>query len=658
MIGRVLIANRGEIAGRIARTCRRLGIEYVTVHSQADADASYGSGAVARVEIGAAAAAQSYLRGDRIIAAARETGCTAVHPGYGFLSESADFASAVVDAGLVFIGPDPHLIAEMGDKAAAKRLMRAAGLPILPGALDPTDDPAAVRASLAEIGLPAILKPVAGGGGKGMQVVTELSDAVAMAETAIRLAKANFADGRLLVERYVARPRHIEVQVFGDRHGNVVHLFERECSLQRRHQKVVEEAPAPLLPPRLRQALLDAAVRGAGHIGYVNAGTFEFILDQSGAFYFLEANTRLQVEHPVTEAITGLDLVEWQLRIAAGEPLPLTQDEIVCRGHSIEARVYAEDPDHDFRPCPGRAVSIAWPPDLRIDTALAEGGDVPPFYDPMVAKLVSWAETRTGALQTMRDGIARCRIAGLTTNLGFLGRLLGHPEVATGRIDTDFIARHLTSLSGAETAQLAAAAAAAVSRLMTVRAASLSPWSGLRGPFDRRHLDPEAPLGRLTFFDHGNPIEVLLCGETQGALTVQVAGRAHEVTCCSDGMWWHGVVGGIGWCALSVGERMEFMIGGDRVTLALADDADAAGSDGADAAIAPMPGVVVVIAVKAGDHIAKGAVVAIVEAMKMENKVLAPFSGVVREVRCRRQEIVTANQVLAVIARSGVSEAG
>lgn len=657
MIERVLIANRGEIASRIARTCRRLGVEYVTVHSEADARSQHGSGAIANVLIGPAPAAASYLRADRIIAAAQETGCTAIHPGYGFLAESANFAQAVVDAGLIFIGPAANVISRMGDKAEAKRLMAAAGVPVLPGASDSTDDPAAVKAWLSDIGLPAILKPVAGGGGKGMRVVNELREAVPAAETAIRLARANFGDGRLLVERYVAGPRHIEVQVFGDRHGNVVHMFERECSLQRRHQKVVEEAPAPLLPTKLRKAMLDAAVLGARAIGYVNAGTFEFILDQAGSFYFLEANTRLQVEHPVTEAITGLDLVEWQLRVASGERLPLKQDEIECRGHAIEARVYAEDPGAGFQPCPGRALGIAWPPGLRVDAALNDAGDVPPFYDPMVAKLTACAETRASALLALREGISRSRLSGLTTNLGFLHRLLAHPEVAGGRIDTDFIERHIVTLSGAGALPAAAAAAAGIFRSMTARAAHQSPWGGHGDPFDRRHLDPDAPLGRLTFYDRGSPIEACLCAETSGVLTVKVAERAYMVTAAFDGSWWQGAVDDTAWHALAVQERLELVVGGDRVALTFARAPDLIGSEGRTAAIAPLPGVVVVLNVGVGDRVAKGSVVAVVEAMKMENQVLAPFTGVVREVRCRKQETVLANQVLVVIGEDEAVEA-
>ncbi len=658
MFNRVLIANRGEIACRIARTCRRLGVPYVTIHSEADVDSAHVRGAIANVSIGPGPASASYLLGDRIIAAALDTGCTAIHPGYGFLAESANFARAVVEAGLIFVGPDADVIARLGDKGVAKRLMAAAGVPVLPGATDPADDPAAVLALIGETGLPAILKPVAGGGGKGMRVVTDEREVIAATEATIRLAQANFGDGRLLVERYIAAPRHVEVQVFGDRRGNVVHLFDRECSLQRHHQKVVEEAPASGLAAHLRRAMFDAAVSGSRAIGYGNAGTFEFILDSDSSFYFLEVNTRLQVEHPVTEAITGLDLVEWQLRVAAGEPLPLAQEEIGCRGHAIEARVYAEDPRAGFQPCPGRALGIAWPSGLRVDTSLIDGGDVSPFYDPLVAKLVAHAHDRSSALLALHDGIERTRIAGLTTNLGFLARLLVHPGVVTGQVDTHFIDRHLATLSGGDVLSAAAAAAAGVACSETVRSAKSSPWSGRNSVFDRRYLDPEAPLGRPIFFHRDCPIEVRLRSVTDGVLAVLIEERAHDVTAEFDGKWWHGLVDSTPWYALATPDLFELMIGGDRVALTRTSAAAQAASDTGDAAVAPMPGVVVVVSVRIGDHVAKGAVVAVVEAMKMENQVLAPFAGVVREVRCSKQETVIANQVLVVIGRDEAVEAG
>ncbi|MTJ80966.1 MAG: ATP-grasp domain-containing protein, partial [Telmatospirillum sp.] len=441
MFKRILIANRGEIARRIARTCRRLGIETVAVHSKADRTSAHLDEADGREVIGGAAAIDSYLNGAAILAAARRTGCDALHPGYGFLSENAAFAQATGDAGLIFIGPPPDVIAAMGDKAEAKRRVAAAGVPVVPGSEEASEHPAEIRDACHRIGYPVILKPVAGGGGKGMTVVRREEDLSEAIERAIRLGRANFADGRLLVERFIANPRHIEVQIFGDAQGRIVHLFERECTLQRNHQKIVEEAPAGALPEATRAALLAAAVRGAEAIGYRNAGTFEFILAPDGAFYFLEVNTRLQVEHPVTEAITGLDLVEWQLRVAAGEALPLSQDEIRRSGHAIECRIYAEDPDNDFQPAPGEALAVRWPAGCRVDAAFDGAGTVPPFYDPMVAKLIVRGHDRADSLHRLLDAVQETVILGLTTNLGFLARLLQDRQVIAGDMDTHLVDR-------------------------------------------------------------------------------------------------------------------------------------------------------------------------------------------------------------------------
>ncbi|NBH01795.1 biotin carboxylase N-terminal domain-containing protein, partial [Amycolatopsis sp. SID8362] len=474
---RVLIANRGEIARRIARTCRRLGVDHVAVYSEADAGADHLAGAVETVHIGPPAARESYLDLDAVIDAALRTDCDAVHPGYGFLSENPEFAARVTEAGLVYIGPAAATIEAMGDKARARALMAAAGVPVLPGSEHATESADVLLADARRIGYPVILKPVAGGGGKGMRVVRTEAELPEAVEEAVRLGRAGFGDGRLLAERYVAAPRHIEVQVFGDHHGNVVHLFERECSLQRRHQKIVEEAPAPHLPPTTRHALLDAAVRGATALGYVGAGTFEFILDGDGRFFFLEVNTRLQVEHPVTEEITGLDLVEWQLRVADGEPLPLPQWRIGATGHAIECRVYAEDPGHGFRPAPGHAEVVRWPADVRVEAAFDESGAVPGFYDPMVAKLIAAGPDRGAALARLRAAIDETTLIGLTTNLGFLAELLDEPRVVEGRVDTHlvdaFTARPEPHFRDAQALACAAA--------MAVPAAAASPWTGTLG---------------------------------------------------------------------------------------------------------------------------------------------------------------------------------
>ncbi|MET7843056.1 biotin carboxylase N-terminal domain-containing protein [Streptomyces sp. NPDC005356] len=659
MVKRLLIANRGEIARRIARTCRRLGIEYVAVHSEADDAAAHLDGAFEQVLIGPSPAADSYLRADALIDAALRTGCDAVHPGYGFLSENAEFAAAVAAAGLVFVGPDASTIAAMGDKATAKRLMAEAGVPVLPGSAEATESTDDIRAHADRIGYPVILKPVAGGGGKGMQVIEQGRDLAPAVEAAVRLARANFGDGRLLVERYLRRPRHIEVQVFGDTHGNVVHLFERECSLQRRHQKIVEEAPAVNLPPAVREALLAAAVRGAQAIDYVNAGTFEFILDSAGdgqgdgGFYFLEVNTRLQVEHPVTEAITGLDLVEWQLRTAAGEQLPLAQGEITASGHAMEVRVYAEDPDADFRPAPGRALAARWPTDLRVDAAFDGAGEVPVFYDPMIAKLIAHGPARPAALAQLLHAVRSTAVLGLTTNLGFLADLLRHTRVSAGLIDThlvdEFAARAVENRRDLEPVAAACAAAMTLPAGHAGHGAE-SPWSGSAiGALDRQLLDQHAPLGRVACRVAGRPLEAALLSRREGALTVAVAGERFTVTRTSNRELFHGTVGEALWTGLRRADGCELVVDGHRLTLTIGIAGEDDAADGIDAVTSPMPGTVVQLPVAVGDVVQQGDTVAVVEAMKMENRVLAPASGMVEEIRCAVADIVSADQVLVVI---------
>ena len=657
MIRRLLIANRGEIACRIARTCRRMGIEYVAVHSEADAAAPHLKGAAATFCLGPAPSVESYLRIDRLLAAARETGCDAVHPGYGFLSENAAFARAVNDAGLVFVGPAPETIAAMSDKGTAKAIMASAGVPVVPGAAEAHDDAGRVAALAREVGLPVLLKPAAGGGGKGMTVVNDWDGLETAVESGIRLARSSFGDGRLLVERLVLRPRHVEVQIFGDRHGNVVHLFERECSLQRRHQKIVEEAPAPNLAAEVREHLLQAAVRGARALGYRNAGTFEFILDAAGGVYFLEVNTRLQVEHPVTEEITGLDLVEWQLRVAAGEPLPLTQEQIRTRGHAVECRVYAENAAAGFRPAPGRALRVVWPEDLRIESAIESGSDVPPHYDPLVAKLVARGGDRAEALAAARRGLAQSRILGLTTNIDFLMRLLGDEDVAAGRVDTRFVDDHLARFIGGDAVPAAVACAGALALLARpTEAGPTSPWlgGGAVGVLDRQRLDPGAPLGRLSvtasdgrstaaLLARGPGYATVAVGEGAAAHVFQVSGAAGE------GGVWSGRVGDAGWSALVARDWVELVVDGRRVRLETAPDGADAGARGGLVAVAPMPGVVTALRVKAGDAVTRGQTLLVVEAMKMENPVLAPIDAVVAEVKVEMGAAVTANQVLVVL---------
>src|SRR5512140_4404 len=444
MFKKILIANRGEIACRVIRTARRLGIRTVAVHSEADQNARHVRLADEAVAIGPAAARESYLVAERILEAARATGAQAIHPGYGFLSENADFAEACERAGMTFIGPPASAIRAMGSKSAAKALMEKAEVPLTPGYHGDNQDPAFLAREAGRIGYPVLIKASAGGGGKGMRRVDAPADFDAALASCRREARQAFGDDRVLVERYVLRPRHVELQVFGDRHGGCVHLFERDCSVQRRHQKVLEEAPAPGMTPERRAAMGAAAVEAARAVGYVGAGTVEFIVDPSGAFFFMEMNTRLQVEHPVTEMITGLDLVEWQLRVAAGEPLPLRQEQVQLDGHAIEARVYAEDPDKGFLPSTGKLVHLAAPEasyHVRLDSGVDEGDEITPFSDPMIAKLVVWDRTRALALARMRAALAQVRIVGVQNNVEFLSRLVASPAFAAADLDTALIDR-------------------------------------------------------------------------------------------------------------------------------------------------------------------------------------------------------------------------
>ncbi|MGD9511899.1 MAG: acetyl/propionyl/methylcrotonyl-CoA carboxylase subunit alpha, partial [Geminicoccaceae bacterium] len=448
MLASLLIANRGEIACRIVKTCRRLGIRTVAVYSDADRDARHVRLADEAVRLGPAPAAESYLLADRVLAAARRTGAEAVHPGYGFLSESAAFARAVREAGLVFVGPPPEAMERLGGKDSAKALLAPAGVPLVPGYHGADQADPRLRDEADGIGFPLLIKAVAGGGGKGMRRVDDPAEFLDLLAACRREAKAAFGEDRVLLERLIERPRHVELQVFADRHGNAVHLFERDCTLQRRHQKIIEEAPAPNLTPELRAALGKAATGAALAAGYENAGTVEFLLDQEGGFYFIEMNTRLQVEHPVTEAVTGLDLVEWQLRIASGEPLPLRQEEIACRGHAFEARLYAEDPAKGFLPSIGRLRTLRLPVGLdgvRVDTGVEEGDQVTPFYDPMIAKIIAYGADRAAALERLAAALDVTQVEGVTTNLGFLRAACASPVFREMRLDTGWLDREGTT---------------------------------------------------------------------------------------------------------------------------------------------------------------------------------------------------------------------
>ena len=653
MINRLLIANRGEIACRIARTCTRMGIEYVAVYSKADTASPHLRGAVAKSCIGPPIATQSYLDQARIVAAAHDHGCDAIHPGYGFLSENAEFAGAVAAAGLRFVGPSTSVIASLGDKARAKELMDAAGVPIVPGMAHASENLNDLENAAVAIGFPLLLKPTAGGGGKGMQVVHEPATLRETLERGIRLARAHFSDGRLILERYLDRARHVEVQIFGDTHGNVVHLFERECSLQRRHQKIIEEAPAPRLNEELRARLLAAAVRGAKAVGYDNAGTFEFILDETGAFYFLEVNTRLQVEHPVTEAITGLDLVEWQLRCASGETLPLAQEDIHAAGHAFECRVYAEDPANDFRPAPGKAIYISWPRAARVEAGIVQGGEVTPYYDPMVAKLITRGETRSEARTAMLAALRSTAILGLTTNLGFLQHVMNHPSVVQGSYHTQLLddARFRPQDTIAGAIACACAATLAVERMRQPR----WPWSACHavGVLDRADLFPDAPNGELWFWV-GHDLHKGAFGRVDESSAEIFTGE--ERFCvhldAAEGSVLHGNLGDMHWHATRASTAMELMLNGTRYSMqAYADRNPSQFSIGASA-LSPMPGVVVSLPVKLGQTVSEGDVLAIVEAMKMENKVTAAFAGKVTEINCRLNETVNAGDLLVTVEPS------
>jgi acetyl-CoA carboxylase biotin carboxylase subunit len=475
---KVLIANRGEIAVRVVRACREMGLRSVAVYSEADRSALHVRLADEALPIGPAPSRESYLRVDRVLDAVRRSGADAVHPGYGFLAENAGFARACEDEGIVFVGPRSETIALMGEKTSARREAVAAGVPVVPGTLEPASDEASLAREAAALGYPVMLKAAAGGGGKGLRLVASPGDLPGALARARSEARGAFGDESVYLEKAIVRPRHVEIQVMGDAHGNAVHLFERECSIQRRHQKVVEESPSPLLTPELRRRMGDLAVALARRVGYVNAGTLEFLVDAERNPWFLEMNTRLQVEHPVTEMVTGVDLVKLQIRVAQGEPLPLRQEDIAQRGHAIECRVYAEDPDAGFLPSPGRIDALRAPggPGVRDDSGVYEGWEVPIHYDPLVSKLVVWAESRGEAIRRMRRALAEYRVLGIKTTLPFFDRVLAHPDFVAGDFDTSFVEKALAAPSGpGERTEAIAVAAAAIRAFEERRAARVAP---------------------------------------------------------------------------------------------------------------------------------------------------------------------------------------
>ena len=649
---KILIANRGEIACRVIRTARRMGVATVAVHSDADADALHVALADEAVRLGPAPAAESYLRGDLIVEAARRTGAAAIHPGYGFLSENPDFVEAVEAAGLVFIGPSAAAIRAMGLKDAAKDLMAAAGVPVVPGYQGAEQDPAFLAAEAGRIGYPVLIKARAGGGGKGMRRVDRPEDFADALASARREGESAFGDGHVLIEKYIDSPRHIEVQVFGDGHGTVVHLFERDCSLQRRHQKVIEEAPAPGMTAAMRDAMTSAAVTAARSIGYSGAGTVEFIADGSGplrpdGFWFMEMNTRLQVEHPVTEAITGIDLVEWQLRVAAGEPLPVAQDALSIDGHAFEARLYAEDPANGFLPSTGRLHGLSFGEGARIDTGVREGDAITPFYDPMIAKVITHGPDRDSARRALVAALEGTQVAGTATNAAFLARLAAHEGFAAGVVDTGLIGRDGDALTAAPEMDEVALAFAAIEALGLDPDAPHFGWR-LFGPAEREVtlIHAGAPLTRRLAIHSGGTM--VLSGGCEGDLTLRGFAR--------DGAMLSARVGATGAlrtarshvAARPAGRLVSILADGTPREFLLPDPRAAEGAKAApgDSVAAPMTGVLVRLDVAPGDEVEAGARLGVVEAMKMETALVAPRAGRVAAVHAAAGDAVEGGRVL------------
>jgi acetyl-CoA/propionyl-CoA carboxylase, biotin carboxylase, biotin carboxyl carrier protein len=702
MFHTVLVANRGEIAVRVIRTLRALGIASIAVYSDADAGGRHVREADEAIRLGPAPAAESYLHIGRILDAARQAGAQAIHPGYGFLAENAAFARACADAGLVFIGPPPAAIEAMGDKIAAKATVAAAGVPVVPGAGERGMTEQDLLDAAPAIGFPLLIKPSAGGGGQGMRLARspgELAGAIAGAR---RAAKAAFGDDTLLLERFVERPRHIEIQVFADTHGHTIHLGERECSLQRRHQKIIEEAPSPLLDEARRDAMGRAAAKAARSVGYVGAGTVEFIVpgDQPDEFFFMEMNTRLQVEHPVTELVTGLDLVEWQLRVAAGEPLPLRQEQIRLTGHAAEARIYAEDPARGFLPTGGTVLALGEPagPHVRTDSGLAAGMTVTSAYDPMLAKVIAWAPDRDAALRRLDGALAATAVLGVTTNTAFLRALLSHPDVVAGRLDTGLVERHLGELTAADVPDEVLAAAALAELLASQPAGPVTDpwdvpdgwrpgehaWTRLRlacAPRETAEVRIRAQPARTgtagtgaagagvsgaavsgaavsgaagtsvaaeVSVDGAGPIAASAASGPDGLL-VTYAGQTRRYGCARGGSRAAGsgaFRGGVIW--LGAGGHT-WMV---REEEALAVRRDRAGS--ADGTVrSPMPGTVQAVSVTEGQPVTAGQPLVIVEAMKMEHTVTAPLDGTVSELLVKGGQQVAMDETLAVVRAAG-----
>ncbi|MBV9686979.1 MAG: acetyl/propionyl/methylcrotonyl-CoA carboxylase subunit alpha [Alphaproteobacteria bacterium] len=661
MFSKVLIANRGEIACRIIRTAHRLGIAAVAVYSEADEGALHVELADEAWPIGPPPARESYLNIAVILEAARNSGAEAVHPGYGFLSENADFAEACEAAGLVFIGPPVSAIRSMGSKAEAKELMQRHGVPLVPGYHGGDQDSGRLLEEAERVGFPVLIKASAGGGGRGMRIVGHAGEFAAALAGARREAVAAFGDDRVLIEKYLERPRHIEIQIFADRFGNTVHLFERDCSIQRRHQKILEEAPAPGLDAAQRSAIAEAAVTAARAVGYIGAGTVEFIAEE-GAFYFIEMNTRLQVEHPVTEAVTGLDLVEWQLRVAAGEPLPMCQQDLVVHGHAIEARLYAEDPQPDFLPQTGTLRGLRFPPTelARIDTGVRKGDTVTPFYDAMIAKIIAFGDDRTAAVGRLQRALAATAVFGVGTNLEFLARIVAHPEFVSGAVDTSSIDCHRAALGPPlRPAPDIVLAAAALSRLLARENAAkvaaahsgdpFSPWDRVDGwrLNGRSHQE-------LIFRDGAEERSVRARYQAGdwllqlGDRAILVAGERQPddtLAILLDGVRKQVMV-------MSHGAETAVFLDGERWRLSEIDPLGARGAEDQTAGrlSAPMPGRVAQVMVEPGMRVRRGQPLIVIEAMKMEHTVAASADGVVEAVRYSPGDLVEEGAELIALA--------
>ena len=653
--GTLLIANRGEIACRVIKTARAMGLRTVAVYSEADADALHVAMADDAVLLGPARARDSYLNIDRILEAAKKTGAEAIHPGYGFLSENAEFARRCANEGIVFVGPTAEMMEAMGSKSGSKALMEKAGVPLVPGYHGEAQDEKTLADAANKIGFPVLAKASAGGGGRGMRIVRSADELAAAIVSAKREALAAFGDDRMLIEKFVQNPRHIEVQIIGDSHGNLLLLFERECTLQRRHQKVIEEAPSPTLDPAQREAVCAAARKAAGAVKYVGAGTIEFVSDGREVF-FIEMNTRLQVEHPVTELITGVDLVEWQLRVAFGEKLPLTQDQIKLNGHAIEARVYAENPNKNFMPSVGRIRTWRTPDEvdgLRIDAGYGEGKTVSPNYDAMLAKLIAWAPTRDLAISRLNRGLEETDVRGIVTNIPFLSALITHPDVRANAIDTSFIERELAKLTPAEAEltdlELGAAVAAILHSEELAAAKDVnSPWRASAGwaavaarhrrflfrqPGGERKVSLRYGHGPSTLSIDGQILTFASSASARGGIDVVLHGVKHHVTGLLDG---HEVY------VRTRNGRFEF----HWVDPFGTEDEEQAG---ADRVVAPLPGTVVAILVEEGASVEKGAAILTLEVMKMEQTLRAPFAGIVKQLKCKVGDIVQEGVELAEI---------